>query len=221
MLSMPSLVEYASDIFRGIDMPQIDAAHMEDAESYWKDWNVTSWSTPWLQLFGKKLRLMLLQQVPTLIEDISENLDVEYPSSYSSLFSSISSHQARGLKDFPRSCRYHQTYGDRLLSIMLLHMQELLVKEKYPRKLLVCESHTPLWKYAERNAILHDFMRTIDLLPSRRSEHSGGDMCESMLLVLVQRNQAHLAFLIVLFIVCMLIDAQCTNRDARFRTTCT
>ena len=54
-----------------------------------------------------------------------------------------------------------------------------------------------MWKVAEQNTILavHDV-------------HAAGDLCEAMLLKLVEINQAHLAFLIASFIFCIAVDPQ-------------
>ena len=218
--AMSTFVAYAERQFEDIDdisrqVLRIDANNLTQAVSYWDDWNSAPWTDDWSESFGDRLRGMLEGQLPTLMEETHAEIGKKYDPAHSSLLSSIASKSITGLKAFPRGPQKYQTYGDHLLAIMLKRIHKYCTETGlYHQNDLVYQG-TPMWKVAEQNTIAHSLMcKKLKLLPSVHDVHDAGDLCEAMLLKLVEINQAHLAFLIASFIFCIAVDPH-------VRMTCT
>ena len=216
---MSTFVAYAVREFEDIDdiprqISRIDVKNLTQAVNYWDDWNSAPWTVDWSENFGDRLRRMLEGQVPTLMEETHAEMYKIYYPAHSSLLSSIASKSITGLKAFPRGPQYYQTFGDHLLAIMLKRIHKYCTETGlYHQNDLVYQG-TPMWKVAEQNTILHTLMYKKLKLLAVHDVHAAGDLCEAMLLKLVEINQAHLAFLIASFIFCIAVDPQ-------VRMTCT
>ena len=231
--SLKGLVEFVFQPFELLSK-QVAVEYVESSSvvRYWAEWN----TIPWLLEDGQRADWpaqqvqplkMLLAEVRYLAADAVSNQNVPLHHTQNEFLSSISSVHVG--KHFNRdNLTYHQTYGDHLLGIMLRRFQTIYENWHYPKTLLhirelVTSSSAhqrhqkvPLWQMTGRNDSLEQFIclpdydefrEHQDKTPKHERRHAAGDLIESMLLILVERQCCRLAFLLVNFLVCLVIDS--------------
>ena len=186
------------------------------AETFWHYWNDVLWHE-WQSPLAQQLKVLLDESLPELASDVLNHLDQELDPIANEFLSAVSSIRYEGkLKDFDRmQYQYHQTFGDHLLAIMLLRFQKIYEWQDYPLEILFI-GNVPLCKVSERYESFEKFILLLDYAEFRgflerchpdEKRHTTGDLFESMLLILADKGHCRLAFLIVNFVVCLVIDS--------------